>query len=40
MKRKHIGSKFENFLAEEGMLEACRATVIKFKISRALARHE
>lgn len=37
MKRKHIGSKFEDFLAEDGMLEACRASAIKFKISHELA---
>jgi antitoxin HicB len=36
MKRKHIGSKFEDFLAEEGLLEECRAAAIKFKIAREL----
>ena len=36
MKRKHLGSKFEDFLAEEGILEECRATAIKFKIAREL----
>jgi DNA-binding Xre family transcriptional regulator len=36
MKRKHIGSKFEDFLAEEGILEECRAAAIKFKIAREL----
>lgn len=36
MKQKHLGSKFEDFLAEEGILEECRATAIKFKIAREL----
>ena len=36
MKRKHVGSKFEDFLAEEGVLEDCRAAAIKFKIAREL----
>jgi antitoxin HicB len=36
MKRKHIGSKFEDFLAEDGILEECRASAIKFKISHEL----
>jgi antitoxin HicB len=36
MKRKHIGSRFEDFLAEEGVLEECRASAIKFKIAREL----
>jgi hypothetical protein len=36
MKRKHIGSRFEDFLEEEGMLEECRASAIKFKLSREL----
>lgn len=36
MKQKHLGSKFEDFLAEGGMLEECRATAIKFKIAREL----
>lgn len=38
MKRKHLGSKFEDFLAEEGILEECRASAIKFKLSRELER--
>jgi len=38
MKRKHLGSRFEDFLAEEGILEQCRATAIKFKIARELER--
>jgi antitoxin HicB len=36
MKRKHFGSKFEDFLADEGILEDCRAAAIKFKIAREL----
>lgn len=36
MKRKHIGSAFEDFLADEGILEECRASAIKFKIAREL----
>lgn len=42
MKRKHMGSRFEDFLAEEGMLEQCRAAAIKFKLANELqkAMHE
>lgn len=36
MKRKHLGSNFEDFLAKQGILEECRAAAIKFKISREL----
>jgi hypothetical protein len=36
MKRKHLGSRFEDFLAEDGILEECRAGAIKFKIAREL----
>lgn len=36
MKRKHLGSGFEDFLANEGILEECRASAIKFKIAREL----
>jgi DNA-binding Xre family transcriptional regulator len=36
MKRKHLGSDFEDFLAENGSLEDCRATAIKFKIAHEL----
>jgi predicted XRE-type DNA-binding protein len=36
MKAKHLGSNFEDFLAEDGILEDCRATAIKFKIAREL----
>lgn len=34
MKRKHLGSRFEDFLAGEGLLEECRASAIKFHIAR------
>jgi antitoxin HicB len=36
MKRKHIGSRFEDFLAEDGLLEDCRASAIKFHVAREL----
>ena len=36
MKQKHIGSNFEEFLAEEGILEECRAAAIKSKIAHEL----
>ena len=36
MKRKHLGSGFEDFLAEEGILEECRAAAIKFKNAHEL----
>jgi len=36
MKQKYVGSKFEDFLDEEGILEECRASAIKFKIAREL----
>lgn len=32
-----MGSKFEDFLAEDGILEECRASAIKFKIAHDLA---
>jgi len=38
MKRKHLGSKFEDFLAEDGILEECRASAIKFKIAHELGK--
>jgi antitoxin HicB len=38
MKRKHVGSNFEDLLAEEGILEECRAAAIKFKIAQELAK--
>ena len=36
MKKKHLGSNFEDFLEEEGILESCRAAAIKFKIAHEL----
>jgi len=36
MKSKQLGSRFEDFLSEQGMLEECRAAAIKFKIAREL----
>lgn len=36
MKRKHLGSKFEDFLVDQGILEECRAAAIKFKIAHEL----
>jgi predicted XRE-type DNA-binding protein len=36
MKKKHLGSNFEDFLEQDGILEECRATAIKFKIAREL----
>ncbi len=36
MKRKHVGSNFEDFLAGEGMLEECRASAIKFMLAQEL----
>lgn len=36
MKRKHLGSRLEDFLAEDGILEECRAAAIKFKLAREL----
>jgi hypothetical protein len=33
MKRKHKGSNFEEFLAEDGILDECRASAVKFKIA-------
>lgn len=38
MKRKRLGSKFEDFLAEDGILEECRAAAIKFKLAHELAK--
>ncbi len=35
MKRKHLGSRFEDFLAEEGILDDCRAA-IEFKNAHGL----
>jgi antitoxin HicB len=36
MKKKHIGSNFDDFLADEGILEECRASAIKFKLAHEL----
>ncbi|HZK79745.1 MAG TPA: helix-turn-helix transcriptional regulator [Humisphaera sp.] len=36
MNKKHLGSKFDDFLEQEGILEDCRATAIKFKIAYEL----
>jgi len=36
MQLKHLGSKFEDLLAADGILEECRASAIKFKITREL----
>jgi len=36
MKKKHLGSNFEDFLEAEGMLESCQASAIKFKIAHEL----
>jgi DNA-binding Xre family transcriptional regulator len=36
MKPKHLGSNFEDFLADDGILEECRAAAIKFKIAHEL----
>ena len=34
--RNNIGSSFEEFLADDGILEECRAAAIKFKIAHEL----
>jgi DNA-binding Xre family transcriptional regulator len=36
MNKKHLGSKFDDFLEQEGILEECRASAIKFKIAHEL----
>ena len=36
MKKKHLGSNFDDFLEQNGILEECRATAIKFKIALEL----
>lgn len=36
MKKKHLGSRFEDFLEDEGILEECRASAIKFKLAHEL----
>ena len=36
MKKKHLGSNFEDFLESQNMLEECRASAIKFKLAHEL----
>ena len=36
MNKKHLGSKFDEFLEQQEILEDCRASAIKFKIAREL----
>jgi DNA-binding Xre family transcriptional regulator len=36
MKRRNLGSNFEDFLESDGILEECRASAIKFKIAHEL----
>ncbi len=36
MKKKHLGSNFEDFLESQDMLEECRASAIKFKLAHEL----
>ena len=36
MKKKHIGSSFEDFLEDDGILEECRAGAIKFMLAHEL----
>ena len=36
MKKTHLGSKFDDFLEEQGVLEECSAAAIKFKLAREL----
>jgi predicted XRE-type DNA-binding protein len=38
MKKKHLGSKFEDFLEADGVLEECRASAIKFKLACELGK--
>ena len=40
MKQKHFGTRFEDFLAEDGILEDCQAAAIEFKIADALKKSE
>jgi len=37
VKKKHLGSNFQDFLESQGMLEECRASAIKFNLARELA---
>jgi antitoxin HicB len=36
MKKKHLGSRFDDFLDEQGILGECRASAIKFKLAHEL----
>ena len=36
MKKKHLGSNFEDFLETDGILEECRASAIKLKLAHEL----
>jgi hypothetical protein len=36
MKKEHLGSNFEDFLAEDSILEECRANAIKFLLAQEL----
>ena len=36
MKKKHRGSKFEDFPEAEGVLEECRVSAIRFKLAHEL----
>ncbi len=36
MKQKHRGSKLEDLLAHDGILEDCRASAIKFKLAHEM----
>ena len=36
MKKKHLGSRFEDFLEGEGILDECRASAITFNVAHEL----
>jgi antitoxin HicB len=36
VKKRHLGSRFEDCLNDEGILEECRASAIKFKLAHEL----
>lgn len=38
MEQKHVGSRFDDFLEADGILEECRASAIKFKLAHELAK--
>ena len=38
MNKKHLGSRFDDFLEEQGLLEESRAAAIKFKLAHELRR--